>query len=106
MGNALEVALTGRIYDAHEAMRMGYVTKIFPEGKLLEEVGVIAREMAKYDRDCLKETKQLTHHLLGSGLDDAMRVQEWLFRTYIGSNDNHKRIDELQAKLAAMRKKK
>ncbi len=106
MGNALEVALTGRIYDAHEAMRMGYVTKIFPEGKLLEEVGVIAREMATYDRGCLKDTKQLTHNLMGSGLDDAMRVQEWLFRTYIGSNDNHKRIDALQAKLAAMRKKK
>jgi enoyl-CoA hydratase len=43
---------------------------------------------------------------MGSGLDDAMRVQEWLFRTYIGSNDNHKRIDALQAKLADMRKKK
>jgi enoyl-CoA hydratase/carnithine racemase len=106
MGNALEVALTGRIYDVHEAMRMGYVAKIFPEGKLLEEVGTIAREMATYDRGCLKDIKQLTHNLMNSGLDDAMRVQEWLFRTYIGSNDNHKRIDALQAKLAAMRKKK
>jgi enoyl-CoA hydratase/carnithine racemase len=106
LGNALEVALTGRIYDAHEAMRMGYVTKVFPEGKLLEEVGAIAREMAAYDRGCLKETKQLARNLLGSGLDDAMRVQEWLFRSYIGSEDNHKRIDALQASLAAMRKNK
>ena len=106
LGNALEVALTGRIYDAVEAMRMGYVTKVFPEGRLLEEVGAIAREMASYDRGCLKETKQLAHNLLGAGLDDAMRVQEWLFRTYIGSKDNHERIDALQEKLAAMRKKR
>ena len=106
LGNALEVALTGRIYDAHEAMRMGYVTKVFPEGKLLAEVGVIAREMATYDRACLKETKQLAHNILGYGLDDAMRVQEWLFRSYIGSEDNHKRIDALQASLAAMKKNK
>ena len=105
LGNALEVALTGRIYDAHEAMRMGYVTKVFPEGSLLAEVGAIAREMATSDRGCLKEIKQLAHNLLGSGLDDAMRIQEWLFRTYIGSEDNHNRIDELQAKLASMRKK-
>jgi enoyl-CoA hydratase/carnithine racemase len=105
LGNALEVALTGRIYDAQEAMRMGYVSKVFPEGKLLEEVGAIAREMASYDRVCLKETKQLAHNLLGSGLDDAMRVQEWLFRTYIGSEDNHKRIDDLQARLSSMKKK-
>lgn len=106
LGNALEVALTGRIYDAQEAMRMGYVSKVFPEGKLLEEVGAIAREMAACDRGCLRETKQLAHNLLSSGLDEAMRIQEWLFRTYIGSDDNHARIDALQAWLAAEREKK
>jgi enoyl-CoA hydratase/carnithine racemase len=105
LGNALEVALTGRIYDAHEAMRMGYVSRVFPEGKLLEEVGAIARDMASYDRGCLRETKQLAHNILGAGLDEAMRVQEWLFRTYIGSEDNHKRIDELQAMLSSLKKK-
>jgi hypothetical protein len=35
-----------------------------------------------------------------------MRLQEWLFRSYIGSDDNHERIDALQAKLAQMRKNK
>ena len=105
MGNALEVALTGRITMPMRPCAWGMSPKSFPEGKLLEEV-VSLPEMATYDRGCLKDTKQLTHNLMGSGLDDAMRVQEWLFRTYIGSNDNHKRIDALQAKLAAMRKKK
>jgi endonuclease YncB( thermonuclease family) len=33
-----------------------------------------------------------------------MRVQEWLFRTYIGSEDNHDRIDALQQQLAEARK--
>ena len=33
MGNAKEVALTGRIYDAHEALRMGYVTKGLSRGQ-------------------------------------------------------------------------
>ena len=37
-------------------------------------------------------------------LDSAMRAQEWLFRTYIGSEDNHQRIDALQAQLAEARK--
>lgn len=106
LGNAIEVVLTGRIYDAHEAMRMGYVSKIFPEGKLLEEVAAIARDMASSDRGCLKETKELARNLLGFGIDEAMRVQEWLFRSYIGSDDNHARIDALRAKLEAMRKKK
>lgn len=105
LGRAKEVALTGRIYDAYEAEKMGYVSKVFPEGKLLESVGEIAREMATYDRGCLKETKALSNKVLNEDLDGAMRIQEWLFRTYIGSEDNHQRIDALQAKLAAARKK-
>jgi hypothetical protein len=55
---------------------------------------------------CLKETKQLSNHVLDQDLDGAMKVQEWLFRTYIGSEDNHQRIDALQAKLAEARAKK
>ena len=46
LGRAKEVALTGRIYDAHEAERMGYVSKVFPEGELLSSVDAIARQMA------------------------------------------------------------
>ncbi len=106
LGRAKEVALTGRIYDAHEAERMGYVSKVFAEGELLSSVGAIAREMAGYDRGCLAETKRLSNQILNHDLDGAMRVQEWLFRSYIGSEDNHQRIEALQAQLAAVRKKR
>ena len=106
LGRAKEVALTGRIYDAHEAEGMGYVSKVFPEGELLSSVGAIAVEMASYDRACLAETKRLSNQILNHDLDGAMRVQEWLFRTYIGSEDNHQRIEALQAQLAAARGKK
>jgi enoyl-CoA hydratase/carnithine racemase len=105
LGRAKEVALTGRIYDAQEAERMGYVSKVFPEGELLSSVGAIAKEMAGFDRGCLAETKRLSNQILNQDLDGAMRVQEWLFRSYIGSEDNHQRIDALQAQLAAARKK-
>ena len=105
LGRAKEVALTGRIYDALEAERMGYVSKVFPEGQLLASVDPIAKQMAAFDRGCLKETKQLGNMVLDQDLDGAMRLQEWLFRSYIGSEDNHIRIDALQAELAARRKK-
>ena len=106
LGRAKEVALTGRIYDAAEAERMGYVSKVFAEGELLSSVAVIAKEMAGYDRACLAETKRLSNQVLNQDLDSAMRVQEWLFRTYIGSEDNHARIDDLQEQLARARKKR
>ncbi|MGT2429002.1 enoyl-CoA hydratase/isomerase family protein [Cupriavidus basilensis] len=84
---------------------MGYVSKVFPEGELLASVRAIAVEMASYDRMCLAETKRLSNQLLNLDLDGAMRAQEWLFRTYIGSEENHQRIDALQARLAAERRK-
>ena len=59
-----------------------------------------AREMASYDRMCLRETKHLANKIITEDLDGAMKVQEWLFRSYIGSEENHERIDALQAKLA------
>ena len=101
-GNAMEVALTGRIYDAHEAERMGYVSKVFPEDKLLEGVAEIAKIMAKYNGMILKEIKQLGQKVVNYDLDGAMKLQEWLFRTYMGAEDNHKRVDAL---LESLKKK-
>lgn len=95
LGRAKELTLTGRIYGAVEAETMGYINKVFPDGQLLENVTKIATEMASYDRDCLKETKQLGNVILNHDLDSGMRLQEWLFRTYIGSEDNHRRVDAL-----------
>jgi enoyl-CoA hydratase/carnithine racemase len=99
MGRAKEVALTGRIYDAMEAERMGYVSRVFPDGELLSNVMDIAKTMATYDRTCLAETKMLANIIVDEDLDGAMKQQEWLFRTYIGSADNHRRIDALREKL-------
>ena len=99
LGRAMEVALTGRIYGAEEALAMGYVSKVFPEGELLTGVAEIAKTMASYDRTCLAETKRLGQTIVNHDLDSAMKVQEWLFRTYIGAEDNHKRVDALLASL-------
>ena len=95
LGRAKEVALTGRIYGAAEAEKMGYVSQVFPDGQLVEPVMKIARNMADFDREVLRETKQLGHTLLNQDIDGAMKMQEWLFRTYIGTGENHQRIDAL-----------
>jgi enoyl-CoA hydratase/carnithine racemase len=99
MGRALELALTGRIYDAAEAERMGYVSRVFPKGGLLPAVTEIARTMAAYDPACLMATKRLGQKLLNSDPDGAMQTQEWLFRSFIGSEENHQRVDLLLTSL-------
>ncbi|MFO8048375.1 MAG: enoyl-CoA hydratase/isomerase family protein [Desulfosudaceae bacterium] len=105
MGRAREVALTGRVYDAAEAEKMGYVSGVFPAGQLLERVLPIATDMAAYDGRCLRETKALANMIVDEDLDGAMRTQEWLFRSHIGSSDNQERVDRLLAELKKPRPK-
>ncbi len=105
LGAAKEWALTGKIVDAREALRVGYVSQVFPEGTVVESVAAIAAEMAASDRTCLIETKKLSIELLHNSLDGSMKIQEWLFRTYVGSDDNHARIDSLLEKLRASKKR-
>ncbi len=45
-GNAIELLFTSKMVDATEALRMGLVTRILPEGNFLPAVQEIAREMA------------------------------------------------------------
>jgi enoyl-CoA hydratase len=102
LGRALEVALTGRIYGADEALAMGYVSKVFPKDMLLDQVKKTALTMAGFDKTCLEETKRLGQTLASMTPDSAMKASEWLFRSYLGAPDNHRRIDEL---LAGLKKK-
>jgi enoyl-CoA hydratase/carnithine racemase len=100
LGRAKELTLTGRIYSAEEAKAMGYVNDVFPENELLQHVTNIAQNMAQFDRQALIETKQLSNQVLSQDLDTSMRMQEWLFRSFIGSEDNHRRIDSLMETLS------
>ncbi|MFP4475037.1 MAG: enoyl-CoA hydratase/isomerase family protein [Desulfatibacillaceae bacterium] len=99
LGRALEVTLTGRIYGAEEAERMGYVNAVFEDDELLDRVAEIARTMAGYDRKTLVETKATAQAVLNQDLSTAMRTQEWLFRSYIGSEDNRARVAALLEQL-------
>jgi enoyl-CoA hydratase/carnithine racemase len=99
LGNAREVALTGRIYGADEALRMGYLSRVFPEGQLLKFAMRAAFEMACHNRRTLVETKALSHIVIHSDLDRSMRAQEKVFRTFIGTEENRRKVDALRATL-------
>jgi enoyl-CoA hydratase/carnithine racemase len=46
IGKALEWALTGRVFDAKEALDAGLVSRVVPRSDLLEETRKLAREIA------------------------------------------------------------
>ena len=44
--DAMRLLLTGDMVDAHEAMRMGFVSEVVPRDKLMELANAIARRIA------------------------------------------------------------
>lgn len=94
-GPALEWALTARDIDVQEAYRVGFVTRVFPEGTVVKETTDIALKMAEFDRSTLIETKRYSIDLLHNSLDASVKSHEWLFRNFVGSDENRSRINSL-----------
>jgi enoyl-CoA hydratase len=56
--NSNDLLLTGRRIDAEEALRMGLVSRVVPDDRLMHEAIEMARSMARYSHHGLEATKQ------------------------------------------------
>lgn len=59
IARAKELALTGRIIDAHEAERIGLVSRVVPAGQALSAATEIANEIAQRGPLAVREVKRL-----------------------------------------------
>jgi enoyl-CoA hydratase/carnithine racemase len=86
MANAAEILLTGRMFDGHEALRLGVCSRVLPNGEVLPAALEVARDIAvntaplsvAYSKALLWESWRLDadgveareteyhHHLMGS----------------------------------------
>jgi enoyl-CoA hydratase/carnithine racemase len=57
-GLAAEITLTGRVFDAAEAMRLGIVNEVVPEGEAVERSLQLAAGIAAAPRQATLETKR------------------------------------------------
>jgi enoyl-CoA hydratase/carnithine racemase len=65
MGNALFMALTGRIIEADEALRRGLIDRIVPHEKLMDEAMALAEEIAANPPSAVWATKRIIHENAG-----------------------------------------
>lgn len=59
LGNALDLCLTARMIDADEALRLGMVSKVVPQERLLEETLAVANTVAALPPSSLSMIKDL-----------------------------------------------
>jgi 2-(1,2-epoxy-1,2-dihydrophenyl)acetyl-CoA isomerase len=72
LGNALYMALTGRIIEADEALRRGLIDRIVPHDKLMDEAMTLAEEIAANPPSAVWAAKRIIHE--NAGETDLRRV--------------------------------
>ncbi len=83
LGRALDLVLSGRLVDAQEAMAMGLVTRVVPEGGALPAALALAEQIAAYPRACVLADRQAVYDGLGRPLAEGLAIEAALGRGVI-----------------------
>ncbi len=74
-GRAKELTLTGRILDAHEAERIGLVSRVVPAGRALAAANEIAAEIGERGPLAVREVKRLIDLSVQVDIDSGIAAE-------------------------------
>ena len=76
LSKALELIWTGDLFGADEALRIGYVSRVFPAESLMEETRAFARRLAEGPAVAIQLAKRLAYRSLDATLDQALELAQ------------------------------
>jgi enoyl-CoA hydratase/carnithine racemase len=76
-GRAMDMILTGRPVDAHEALSFGLVNRVVERGTAFQEAMTIARSLLQFPQKCMRVDLVSAHYSTFGALDmaDALRFE-------------------------------
>lgn len=83
MGRAMELILTGKVIDAEEALRIGLVNEVVPQGKSLERAIELANFIAELPQPALRSDKEAAVRGFGQPLPEGLRIEAECFNRSI-----------------------
>jgi enoyl-CoA hydratase len=75
MGRALDMILTGRAVDAREALAMGLVNRVVPDGEALAAAQALARLIAGFPQMCMNADRASAYGQWDLPLAEALRAE-------------------------------
>lgn len=84
---ALELLLTGRKFDAHEALRLGLVNKVVEPDALVSTTKALASLLAEKSELALGAMLQAVHRGMDASIEDGLAIEEAAFRSVVAGKD-------------------
>lgn len=89
LGHAMELLITGRAIDVHEAHRMGLVNEVVPKGKSYERALELARSIAELPQGALRADKETVVRGIGRTLEERLRIETEMMMSMWLRRDRH-----------------
>jgi enoyl-CoA hydratase/carnithine racemase len=86
---AMEMIITGRQVDAHEALRIGLANEVVPEGRALKRALELAREIAALPQGAIRTDKETMVRNVGRTLEEQLRQEAEATLSMFLRKDSH-----------------
>jgi len=97
---AMDLVLTGRMMDAHEAERSGLISRVVPLDKLMEETLGAALMICGYGQLAVMAAKESVNRAFESGLSDGVMFERRIFHALFSTADQKEGMDAFLNKRA------
>jgi enoyl-CoA hydratase len=84
---AMDMCLTGRMIDAHEAERAGLVSRVVPDDQLKEEALAAAQKIASYSLPIVMMIKESVNRAFETPLSEGLKFERRLFQSTFALED-------------------
>jgi enoyl-CoA hydratase len=84
---AIELILTGRVFDAAEAARLGLVNRVVPSAELTGQAMALAEDLATKPPLALAAALAAIHRGMDASIDDGLAIEEAAFARIVPTHD-------------------
>jgi enoyl-CoA hydratase len=86
---AMELIITGRRVDVHEAKQIGLVNEVVPQGAALERAQELAHEIAALPQGAIRSDKESVLRGVGRTLEERLRIEAEQTMSMFMRRDSH-----------------
>jgi enoyl-CoA hydratase len=86
---AMELIITGRRIDVHEAREIGLVNEVVPRGRALERAQELAHEIAALPQGAIRSDKESVLRGVGRTLEERLRIEAEQTLSMFMRRDSH-----------------